>query len=117
MEKKILFLILIFVLLFEIHSQLYNVSIPYGLCELEGFTIIVCSPPLLELDDYGIRNSYDAIKLLNGMIFKPVGIGPLSLGPNVIILARMIKVRGKEKILYKLISEPDPMIYDVIRIR
>lgn len=117
MTKKFFFFLSILILLSMMSNQLHNYSLPFNFCDLKGFTIIDCSPPLLDYDDYGYRNPSDTIKLLNGMIFKPIGMGPVSIGPNVVIFAQKVKIHGKEQIFYKLIIEPESMVYDVIRIR
>jgi len=87
----------------------------FELCDLEGFTIITCSSATIDLD---IREPDDPIRLINGMIFKPIALGPLLLsGGRVVVLGTMVEIKGEKHILYKLITEMDDMVYDVFRIR
>ena len=85
------------------------------LCDMEGYTVITCAMAQFDID---IREPDDPIRLINGMIFKPLGLGPLMLGGRrVAILGTKIKIEGREHILYKLIIDFEPMPYDAMRIR
>lgn len=85
------------------------------LCDMEGFTVITCSMAQLDIN---IRGPEDPIRLINGMIFKPLALGPLMLGGReVAVLGIRVKMEGREHILYKLVIDFEPMPYDVMRIR
>ena len=85
------------------------------LCHMEGFSVIICTMSEFDID---IREPDDPIRLINGMIFKPLGLGPLMLGGRrVAVLGAKIKIKGREHIVYKLIIDFEPMPYDAMRIR